>query len=71
MFQCKLNIQIDNQIKHHQTLTSPVTMSNSYFMYGSILEKKVEIFGKTAVFPGGCGRIGVSRVKREILNNKT
>ena len=29
-------------------------MSGGYFLYGSNLEK----YGKTAVFPGGYGRIG-------------
>ena len=33
------------------------SMSGSYFLYGSILEKCGN-FGKTAVFPGGYGRIG-------------
>ena len=34
-------------------------MSGSYLLWGSILEKKNGFFfGKTAVFPGGYGRIG-------------
>ena len=33
-------------------------ISGSYFLKGCILEKCQEIFGKTAVFPGGYGRIG-------------
>ena len=36
-------------------------MSGSYFLYGSILEN-VDFFGKPAVFPVGCVRIGVCRV---------
>ena len=32
-------------------------MSGSYFLYDSIL-KNVDFFLKTAVFPGGYGRIG-------------
>ena len=33
-------------------------MGGSYLFGGSTLEKKLENFGKTAVFPGGFGRIG-------------
>ena len=32
-------------------------MSGSYFLYGSIFFFNVEFFGKTAVFPGGYGRM--------------